>query len=262
MPFLKLPQTQIHYEVIPNVLPQDTLFLHGNLASNVWWEPTLDILKRRKGDEGSAILMEWRGCGATAHPKSMDEFQMETLANDAVSLLDHLQKPQFNVVGHSTGGLIALYALVKRPEKFRRAVLLDPVSAYGVQLSEEILKAFETMASNHELTTKIMADAIRGVDTRSTLFQRIAKSAMSVSPLIWRGVPQNLTQIHIAPDLKSLEHPILILHGAHDAICPPSGSEQTVQLLRQGTLKMLKDQGHSCNVENPELFTRELVSFL
>src|SRR3990167_7665774 len=82
---------RLHYEIIENVLPFDTLFIHGNLASNRWWYPALGAWKGKNSVlPRRAILAEWRGCGKSDAPYSDDDLEMSHLANDYADLLKTL----------------------------------------------------------------------------------------------------------------------------------------------------------------------------
>lgn len=82
---------QMHYEVVPDCLPVDTLFIHGNIASNLWWYPLRDELRLRASDHvsiyansnhknsnpinkkwtGKMIMAEFRGCGRSVLYKGL-----------------------------------------------------------------------------------------------------------------------------------------------------------------------------------------------
>ena len=77
-----MPQTIVHditmnYEVHLGMAPVDTLFIHGNLGSNRWWYPSLEIWKSQPQGQGRMILAEWRGCGQSGAPASEAELHPE-----------------------------------------------------------------------------------------------------------------------------------------------------------------------------------------
>ncbi|MBY0469544.1 alpha/beta hydrolase [bacterium] len=265
MPFFETSELRLHYEQVPNLLPRPTLFLHGNLASNVWWEPSVEIWSRQAKSFSpgqSAYLAEWRGCGKSSGPASEADLAMPNLANDVVQLVKKLNVGPMHVVGHSTGGLIALLAMSQAPELFSRAVLLDPVSPKGVTLDPAILGAFDEMAKNRDLTATVLGGTIRGNQAASPLFQRIVDSACGVHPFIWKGIPKALNGIDFTREVSKVRHPTLVMHGQYDTVLPLDASQELAKLLPEGRFEMLRDQGHSCNVENPELFVQGVNRFL
>ena len=75
MPYFQNERFRMHYEVVRGAVPSDTLLIHGNLASNRWWEPAIEAWGRIKSERaegswsGNLILAEWRGCGKTPGPR-------------------------------------------------------------------------------------------------------------------------------------------------------------------------------------------------
>jgi aminoacrylate hydrolase len=247
-----------HYEVVDGVFDQDTLFLHGNLAANLWWEPALEIAKKQRPGKGRAVLAEWRGCGGSR------EFQgglnLATLGADCNALLEHLGLGPVNLVGHSTGGLIGLHALAQAPERYAKAVLLDTVAPDGVQFGPEMRDAFQQMSRDRDFCATVILGTIQGGGLTETFRQRIADAAFNVAPEIWAGVPRML-QSPPPLDLASLSHPVLVLHGELDQVLPLEKSEQLSRNLGQGRFHKLSGRGHCCNVEDPGLFVELMGSF-
>lgn len=260
----RLGTHEMNADVHAGVLPMDTLFIHGNLASNTWWEPSLEIWKReaKPGLEGRMIMAEWRGCGKSAAPRSENELHPATLADDYIALMRELNVKKACLVGHSTGGLIALYCLLKAPELFDRVVLLDSVAATGVQFEQAALDAFSQMSRDRAFTEVIMGATIHGNDAKSPFFQRLVDGTMGVAKEIWHGIPKALFGIDIRNELGKIEHPVLVLHGKHDVVLPAAGSLALAEGLANGRYQELEHQGHSANVENPGLFVKLVNDFL
>ncbi|MCB0371307.1 MAG: hypothetical protein KDD45_18285, partial [Bdellovibrionales bacterium] len=52
-------QFTMHYEIVKNILPRTTLYIHGNLASNRWWYPLLneiDFANKMHAEENESKL--------------------------------------------------------------------------------------------------------------------------------------------------------------------------------------------------------------
>ena len=101
------PKVKINYDIFPHSAPQTTFFVHGNLASNRWWMPTVEELRKKYPNaSGSVICAEFRGCGGSSAPEKESDVSMDKFANDFISLIRSLKLEKVNLVGHSTGGLI------------------------------------------------------------------------------------------------------------------------------------------------------------
>ncbi|RYZ95931.1 MAG: alpha/beta hydrolase, partial [Proteobacteria bacterium] len=192
MAYLELPGFRFHYEVIENALPGDALFLHGNLAANLWWEPVKKEWATRKDPswKGRMILAEWRGCG-----KSRDfdgTLSVDTLAADVQALAKHLKLDEAGLVGHSTGGIIALHAALSGTTIFDRLLLLDSVTPEGVPFGPEALQLFDQMAVDRATCAAVILSTIHGGNLAEEFRERIVDATFAVSPKIWHGVPAML----------------------------------------------------------------------
>jgi pimeloyl-ACP methyl ester carboxylesterase len=67
-------------------------------------------------------LIDWRGHGRSERPRS--GYGARALADDLAEITADL--PPFAIVSHSYGGLAALRFMLARPERVRRAVLVEP----------------------------------------------------------------------------------------------------------------------------------------
>lgn len=264
MPKAQLAQFSMNYELHRGLAPMDTLFIHGNIASNRWWHPSLDIWKNKSegNDPGQMILAEWRGCGDSSTPLSEDELSPENLAKDYVSLLKYLGVKKAHIVGHSTGGVIALYALLQAPELFDRVVLLNSVGAKGVQFQDEVLRVYSQMSLNRTLVAMSLGNTIYNNDLRNPFFQKLVDDAMRVAQPVWLGVPKALRQINIVNELPKIKHKVLVLHGEHDIVLPVSSSENLARGLPNAQFVKVDAQAHCMNVENPARFVSLVSEFL
>ncbi len=268
MPFFERKRIRMHYEIHEGLVDRDTICLHGNLASNTWWEPTIEVWKRNNLNSASApktgrlICAEWRGCGKSIGLVNEDDLNFPALADDYNGLLRELGIRGAAAIGHSTGGLIALFAMRKAPELYSRAVLLAPVGATGVQFGPAMYETFAAMSKDIELCRAVITATIYQGNPSPELISRIVADAYNVNPLIWHGVPRMLSPVDFRSELPFIKHPTLVLHGEHDAILPRVESQTLASALPSGKFIELMGRGHSCNIEDPELFVAHLDRFL
>ncbi len=259
---------EMNVEVLRGIVPADTLLIHGNLASNNWWQPAINQwLKKLPADNsesfrGRLILAEWRGCGLSAAPKSRSELHPGILADDYLKLLFELEIKKVNLVGHSMGGLIGLFAVMKAPELFERLVLLDPVGPRGARVDPAKYEALEQMRQDRGFCASVLGTTIYGNDFSSPLFDGLVNDAFGCAEDVWHGIPDALQQINIVSQLAEIRHPTLVLHGEFDTTLPIEDSVFLAENLGRARFHELKGQGHSTNVENPALFVNTVDDFL
>ncbi|MGE0633070.1 MAG: alpha/beta fold hydrolase [Pseudobdellovibrionaceae bacterium] len=259
---------KMNFETIPGVLPEDTLFIHGNLASNRWWYPSAEIWKKKangKNLKGSLIMAEWRGCGKSSKPNP-EHVEMKRFASDYVSFLKHMgysADKNVNVVGHSTGGLIAVLAMHQEPKMFNKAILLDPVGARGVKFDQAMTAAFEAMKRDKALLAAVIGSTIFNNNAESRYFQEmIVEDGFTAVNNVGDLVLKSLDGLDITHQAKEVKNPTLVLHGEHDHLLPAKHSQELADLLPNGKFQWIEKQGHCANVENAEKFVAIVDAYL
>lgn len=256
---------QLNYEVIPGILPENTIFLHGNLASNRWWYPAQEAWARKakgKNYKGSMILVEFRGCGQSSAPKNEKEVSMHTFANDFLALIEKENLAPLNIVGHSTGGLIAAMMMAKAPQYFRKGIFLDPVGATGVKFDDSMTAAFEQMKVNKELVAMVLGSTIYNNDPNSDFFRQIVvEDAFHAVKTVGAGVLKALDGLDVRSECAKIGHPVLVLHGEHDNLLSMADSQAMAAMMKNAKFEVVKGHGHCTNAEDPSLFTDIVDSF-
>jgi pimeloyl-ACP methyl ester carboxylesterase len=243
---------------------RNVFFIHGNLASKEWWYPTMEILSQNKG-EGSMVAADWRGYGESKGIESFLEINFETCATDVVNLIEDQKMSEVHLVGHSTGGLIAMMAVLQKPELFKSLTLLDSVGGTGLELElpkNQVLAHFGKMSVDKEYARGVLAATIDGCDPTSEEFTKLFNITWNCDKPMWQGVIDVLSdQIDITEKMDQINLPTLILHGDKDEVLKMEMAEKNKERLPNAKLKVMDNQGHSMNMENPKRLATELQSF-
>lgn len=269
MSFFNSSGFDIHYSEEKGISKKDVLFIHGNLASNEWWSPTIELMKDKKSDEdltGKVVCAEWRGYGKSKGLKDKSEINFEIYADDYIKLIEDRGMKNVDVVGHSTGGYIAVLAVLKRPDLFRSCFFLDSVGLKGLNPgvpTDMVLAHFDKMSQDKTYCKQVMAATIDGVDTESPVFNKLFEIAWDCDKVCWTGVIEVLCgDIDLTSEVKEKwSTPSMIVHGEKDVVLPLKDSKELHEALPNSKFQALENQGHSCNMENPERFYSLLKSF-
>jgi pimeloyl-ACP methyl ester carboxylesterase len=122
--------TEIHYEEHGTGFPVLTLApggmrSFGDMWAKMPWNPVAEL----SGDY-RVITMDQRNAGLSTAPVTGEE-GWDTYTADQLALLDHLGIERCHVVGMCIGGAFILKLLTTAPERFARAVPLQPIGLDG-----------------------------------------------------------------------------------------------------------------------------------
>lgn len=112
------------------------LALHGLASSGHWYRRVAPYLS----DRYRVIAPDQRGHGATTQASSGYDWQ--TLAEDAIGLLDHFGISRAPVLGHSWGGHVASNLAMRFPDRVTRVVMIDGGFQDGGLLPNSTWEAF------------------------------------------------------------------------------------------------------------------------
>ena len=120
MRLVKVNGVEVTYEVVGRGEP--ILFIHGAHIADAMRplveDPALDRFQR--------IRYHRRGVGGSSCPPEARATAVAVHAEDAVGLLEHLGVDRAHVVGHSSGGSVALEIASRHPTRVSSLVLLEP----------------------------------------------------------------------------------------------------------------------------------------
>jgi pimeloyl-ACP methyl ester carboxylesterase len=120
MRHVKVNGVEVAYEVVGRGEPM--LFIHGAHIADAM----RPLVEDRALDRFQRIRHHRRGVGGSSCPPEARATAVAVHAEDAVALLEHLGVDRAHVVGHSSGGSIALEIASRHPTRVASLVLLEP----------------------------------------------------------------------------------------------------------------------------------------
>ncbi|BDZ53565.1 hypothetical protein GCM10025870_06380 [Agromyces marinus] len=103
------------------------LFVHGNVSSSLFWQPTMLTLPPGV----RALAVDLRGFGGSDVLPVDAARGLGDFAEDVASVADALGLDRPHVVGWSMGGGVVMQALVEQRMPAASVTLVNPVSPYG-----------------------------------------------------------------------------------------------------------------------------------
>jgi proline iminopeptidase len=235
----------------------------------------LDVAKLTR-----AILLEQRGTGRSRPPViDKQTVNLAVYLEDFEALRIHLGVERWTVVGHSAGGLLAMYYAAAHPERVDKLVLLDtaPIASEFLRpLDDNILDRLSlnerqqlTALQKSGSTTPQTVSAMARLQMGAFFFDRkVGATAVAAMSNAWHADIGRLLGNEITPPgydlrprLANFDRPVLVLNGRQDPMDPLMAYE-TSAALNNSMLKFIDRAGHFPWLERPTELFDVLNSFL
>ena len=251
---------------------QPVVFHHGwPLSADDWDAQMMYFLAQGY----RVIAHDRRGHGRST--QTADGNEMDTYAADVAQLAAHLDLRNAIHVGHSTGGgEVARYVARYGAGRVAKAVLIGAVPPVMVKsatnpggLPIEVFDGFRAalVANRAQFFHDVPAGPFYGFNRPN------AKVSEGVIDNWWRQGMMGGAKAHydcikafsetdFTGDLKTIEVPVLIMHGDDDQIVPIADSAiLAAKLVKNGTLKVYPGLPHGMCTTHPDLINPDLLRF-
>ena len=237
------------------------VFLHGISGGAAG---ALDILPllTPPGWRGLAWDMPGYGKSRQVEPVNFDSF-----AGALVDLFDAAGLEQAVLVGHSMGGMIALQAAVRFPERISGLVLACSTPAFGAPAGP-LQQAFlarrlgplDEGATMRELAVELIPTMV-GPGADPVVVCDAVDLMGRIAPASYRAAMHALLGFDQRAALPGLALPALVLAGRHDGVAAPAVLRRMAASLPAATYLEI-DAGHLLPYEEPAAFAAAVREFL
>jgi pimeloyl-ACP methyl ester carboxylesterase len=266
---IELPEAEVNYAEIGEGEP--ILFVHGLAGC---WQNWLENLPHF-GRTHRAIALDLPGFGASPMPSwTIDMPAYGRLIHDFCEKLgiDRIAA----LVGNSMGGFVSTEAVVERPSRFERLVL---VSAAGISFAEKQGRRDAALTAMFEATIPHLAGPRRTwlarPRGRQVAFGNIFNYPNRVRPeLLQEQIDPSIRSPGFADSIRAIggydtrhrlteiEVPTLVVWGLKDRIVPVEAAIGYHRLIPESRLELFERTGHVPQMERPMRFNRLLDDFL
>lgn len=177
----------------------------------------------------------------------------------ARQVLASVTEPQFNLLGLSMGGIVAMAATGLARERILRLALLD---------TNQRGDGPERFAMRNRQIAEVRAGKLRHVIVREmkpsylapenrsnqALLDLLVDMAIGLGPEVF--IEQSIALRDRGDQSEALRRfrgPSLVLCGAEDTLCPPKGHAEIARLLARASLSRIGGAGHITTLEQPAL---------
>ena len=260
MPFIKINNCNYYYEVHGSG-PETILFSHGLLWSGFLFHYQVDQLK----DRYRVITYDHRGQGRSEVTER--GYDMDSLYEDAVQLIEKLKIGPVHLAGLSMGGFIAMRMAARRPDLVKSLILMETsAQPEPFILKYHFLNTVVRIFGVELVTTPVMqimfGDTFINDTKRKAERIEMEKELRKNDKNIVRAVNGVITRKGIEHELKNIQCPTLILVGTEDKATVPAKAEYINHNIPQSKLVYIKNAGHSSSIEEPEQVNNAIEEFL
>jgi len=257
---IKANGIQMNYELSGKKNAPVVILSHSLGSGLVMWDPQIDSLK----PHFKILRYDIRGHGRS--DASAGPYTLELLADDAIGLLDALGIDKFHWIGLSMGGMIGQSIALHHRNRLKSIALCDT----GAVIAAEAQPIWQE---------RLYAVREKGVESQveATMERWFTPSFLSQNPpmlgLIRRqflatpaegysGCIEAIRKLNYLDRLSEIKIPTLIMVGEDDPGTPVSASEAMHKRIPNSKLVIIKSARHLSNVEQPEAFNANLLTFL
>lgn len=237
-------------------------FGHALLFSRWMFHPQIAALK----SQYRCVAIDWRGQGDSA--ATNDGYDMDTLTDDAVALIESLGVAPVHYVGLSMGGFVGQRIAARRPELIHTLVLLDTSAgpardAVKYKLLSTVFRVMGIGVVRKAVLSMVFGPMFRADGSNKPVIEewerRLRRSRRSGVSKAVIGVADRLS---VESEIGGIQAPTLVIVGDDDVACPPDEAQRIVDLIPGARLVIVADCGHSSTVEQPDTVTELLRNFL
>ncbi|MGB7436035.1 MAG: alpha/beta hydrolase [Candidatus Acidiferrum sp.] len=255
----------LYYELHGNPSNPPVLLLCGLGGVGKSWGSQI----QRFAENHYVIVPDHRGTGRTTH--TLKGYTIEQLADDVVSLIEHLAVGPVHVVGSSTGGAIAQYMALNHPQTVRSLTISSSFARFDAFTQREFAVR-RKMAAEWDRHSLFSAYALFLFCPRFTREHPDQVAAWIDQVAGHPAGPEDreialkridMIMNHDAlPRLGNIRQPSLVLCGSHNFCTPLPLSEEIARGIPGAELVVIQDAGELTELEKPEDFFRIVGSFI
>ncbi|MFD0676662.1 MULTISPECIES: alpha/beta fold hydrolase [unclassified Paenibacillus] len=240
MPMVELNGTQIHYQIEGNGVP--IVCIHPPMISS----NCFTYLRQQLADTFQIITFDIRGHGASEPSERKVTYPL--IVGDIRQLLDALHLPSAYLCGYSTGGSVALQAMLTYPDRFLGGILLSSMP----EMSDWYNRAWIWAATQvSRLKGKHLMAAVMSAGNADKMqtFKRLYRQAIQGHIRNSQEYFEYSLNFNCTKRLHEIDSPIQLIYGQKDRRFHRY-AHMLKRNLAQSTLQFIANANHQLPIKN------------
>jgi 3-oxoadipate enol-lactonase len=257
---IKANGIQMNYELSGKKNSSVVILSHSLGCSLTMWDPQMDALE----PYFQVLRYDIRGHGRSEAPPG--PYTPELLAKDIIALLDALEIDKVHWVGLSMGGMIGQAVALNHADRLKSLALCDTTAIIPPEaqpLWQERIDAVREkgIESQMELTMERYFTP-SFLKLNPPILGAIRKQFLATPAEGYLGCVEAIRRLNFLERLSTIKISTLIMVGEDDPGTPVSASQAIHKQISNSRLIIIRSARHLPNVEQPDAFNTNLVSFL
>ena len=191
------------------------------------------------------------------------------MANDVIALMDKLEIHSADILGHSTGGKVAMKLNQLYPQRVNKLIIADiaPVSYLHDydEILEAVIKLDLSKISSRKDADVNLRNAITDQSVRQFLLQNLVfKQGEASWNLNWEALKSSMSLLTGYEDINqwTINNPSLFIRGEHSDYVTNTYWKLIAEHFINARLITLKNAGHWLHAEQPAAFYDVVARFI
>lgn len=239
------------------------VFVHGAGGSNVVWFRQLRDFKKHF----NVLLIDLRGHGKSkmTNLTAAEQYRFDEIAADVIDIMDHLHIEKAHFVGISLGCIVIRAIDKLAPGRAESIILGGAVIQFNKKINvlvntARLLNSILPYMWLYKLNALILMPSKRSAPARKLFIQeaiKLGKAEFSKWLRMSHEIKYQLNDfLH-----REASAPVLYLMGDRDHMFLPMVMD-VVRKHINSTLKVIRNSGHCCNLDQPDVFNRASILFI